>query len=265
MDLRAQHLTVGKICIQECSSQPDGFGSPYIGPAAESYRSDAQCKSVERRESCVPRLLRGATVPNESCRTRPLQLCPVVVRSGVMKAKDLTPRRNKIPAALPRLNRPHAALRPNNAPIAAVARMASAPQKVTRSAPRSIPAPLAPAPSTPRTAKPMIVDAAPTTLVLSAGVGIATSTGTTAPAAKLRADTAARTGRTATVSEMPSSSRAWGKARPILRKSSVFNCCPPEFWMSGEATYKVKRGSARIGLLLVVRNNRANVFRLKSL
>ena len=112
------------------------------------------------------------------------------------------------------------AVTPNNAPTAAVAAIARAPQNATLAAPRTKPAPPADAPSPPRIARPMSVDAATRRAISVSGTSGATISGTTAPAAKVSAETsAAWTGRAVTVSDMPSSSRAWAP-----RASFAVNC-----------------------------------------
>jgi len=83
------------------------------------------------------------------------------------------------------------------------------PQKVTRTAPRTIPAPPADAPKLPRTLSATSVETATTSVVCAGGDKRATIRGTTAPAAKVKAETtAACFGCAVTVSEIPSSSRA---------------------------------------------------------
>lgn len=82
-------------------------------------------------------------------------------------------------------------LAPNILPAAAVAAMASAPQKVTRTAPRTFPAPPADAPKLPRTLSATSVETATTSVVCAGGDKRATIRGTTAPAAKVKAETTA--------------------------------------------------------------------------
>lgn len=84
--------------------------------------------------------------------------------------------------------RSYPTLTPNSVPTNAVAPMASAPQKVTLSAPRATPAPPAVAPSPPRTASNTYLAAATNAEICAGGASVATFSGTTAPTAKVMAD-----------------------------------------------------------------------------
>jgi hypothetical protein len=98
---------------------------------------------------------------------------------------------------------------PNKAPTPAVSPMASAPQNVTRIAPRAKPAPPTPAANAPKSARNSSEVPGTSRIRLLSGAKVLVRRGIAAPTAKLRADAnAAWIGRARRVSVMPSSSRA---------------------------------------------------------
>jgi hypothetical protein len=118
---------------------------------------------------------------------------------------------------------------PNNAPIAAVAVIASAPQTVTRVAALMVFAPPVRADTAPSNAR-LISDAMETTgIACETGVNATAIRGKAAPTENVAAEVkAAWTGRELTVSEIPNSSRAWA-ARPSCFMSCAATCRASSF------------------------------------